>query len=269
MFDHIKFPKIPPLNKDPRYLQFAIMLSYAFTARQFFNFERSHWITATLLSWSIILDFFLGIIFYKRWIFPLAAMINAMIASLLLDARSVYPFIFAATCALFSKCLITYNGKHIFNPGNFGVVLTLQLLPNYATGMPHLFSGHIWPSVAHAFLGLLLILWAKQVDVVLAWLGSFLLFGFFRAFLLDTSLFHIFPIVLAPSFILFTCNMITDPATNPKTRKWRIIYAVIIAFGDAVFRFLQIPYGNFYSLFLVCAFMPWIRKREECLLNTN
>jgi Na+-translocating ferredoxin:NAD+ oxidoreductase RnfD subunit len=253
--------KLPPA-RDARYLQLLILSAYAITAREVFNFDRTHATTLACIFTAVVIDLALGWLYYKNPIFPLSALIIGTASSLLLDAPSTATYMLAAALAVASKAFITYRGKHIFNPANFGVVMILALLPGQATGMPQLFAGHLAPSFVFAVLGLLTVIYAKQVEVSVAWLAGFVVFALVRATLREVNPIFVLLPMLGPGFLLFTFHMISDPATSPRTRRYRIAFGLSLALVDAGFRFLEIPYGFFYALFGATALLPWIRARE-------
>jgi Na+-translocating ferredoxin:NAD+ oxidoreductase RnfD subunit len=253
--------KIPGL-RDARWLQLAVLLGYAIVAREVFHFERSHVTTAGCLAVAIGLDLLLGRFWFRKTNFPLSAAIIGLASSLLIDARTPYPYLAVAALGILSKAFLTYNGRHIFNPANFGVCVALLLAPQYVTGMPQLFSGYLAPSIVFAILGLITVWYARQLEVSLSWLAGFALFALPRALLGGTPVLLALAPLAGPGLLLYTFHMISDPATTPRTRVPRIAYGFAVAAGDALFRQLEIPYGNFYALLVVCAFLPWIREWE-------
>jgi Na+-transporting NADH:ubiquinone oxidoreductase subunit NqrB len=245
-------------NLDPRWFQAAILLAYALVAREIFHFERPHWVTLSCLTWGVALDLALGAALYRRVNPPLSAAIIALACSLLLDSFSPWVYLTAVSLAIFSKAWLTVEGRHYFNPANFGVVLVLVLGADWATGSPALWGGAWIPSAAFAVLGLWTAWAAGQADISLGWLAGFGFLAFLRSLVFHQDWRALLAIVSAPSFLLFTFHMITDPATSPRTSGRRQVYALSIATLDAGFRALKLPYGNFYGLFVVSAFMPWL-----------
>lgn len=249
-----------PAWNDPRYVQLFILAAYAMVAVELFHMDRSHWITLGCLLLALAIDGFIGVTFYRTIRFPVSALVVAFASSLLIDARSGYVYFLAVGLSLSSKAIFTYKGRHYFNPANFGVVVVLLLLPHTATGFPALFGGYIIPSVVFFLLGVFTVIYAGQALVSFSWLGSFMLFCFLRAQLGQGEFFMNGLIILAPSFLLFTFHMISDPETTPQSSWLKVFFGFSIAAIDAIFRLLEIPYGNFYALFFVSALLPLIRE---------
>lgn len=252
-----------PSIRDPRYVQATILLSYCFVAREFFHFERTHWTVAACIGISIGLDLLWGQVLFKKFNFPLSAVIIGCASSLLMDSRSPWIYMTAAALAVSSKALITYKGEHIFNPANFGVSCMLLMLPEQAASMPHLFAGYLVPSVIFFALGLFTILWAKQSEISVSWILGFILFGFLRAELSGIPVDRVLTPLLGPGILLFSFHMISDPATTPRTRPFRLAFGLAVAAIDAVFRFYEIPSSPLFALLIVAGAIPFIRDFEE------
>jgi Na+-translocating ferredoxin:NAD+ oxidoreductase RnfD subunit len=256
------WPKTPSF-RDPRYVQVSILLTYALVAREFFHFERTHWTTAACIGTSIALDLMWGRLLFGRLNFPLSAMIIGCASSLLMDSRTPWIYGAAAIIATTSKALITYKGKHVFNPANFGVACMLLLLPEQAASMPHLFAGHIMPSIVFFSLGLFTVLWAGQTEISLSWLVGFVVFAFIRAGILNVPWERTVTPILGPGLLLFTFHMISDPGTTPRTRPWRLFFGVTVALIDALLRYKEIPGSPLFALLITAAIMPLIRDLEN------
>jgi enediyne biosynthesis protein E5 len=252
---------IPPI-RDARWIQVSVLCGYAIVARELFHFERPHTTTLLCVLWATALDASLGWFLYRRVAFPLTPAIIGLASSLLMNARSMLPYLGAVTLGELSKAVVTYRGRHLFNPACFGVTVLLMLAPAEVTGMPSLFGGYLAPSLVFAGLGMVTVLYAKQLEVSVSWIAGFVLFGFVRALLSHARLVVVLAPALGPAFLLFSFHMISDPSTTPRTRPFRIAFGLATALLDAVFRMLRIPYGSFYALFVVCAFNPWFRDWE-------
>jgi len=254
--------KIPTL-RDPRYVQVSILLSYCLVAREFFHFERTHWTSAACIGISILLDLLWGGVRFKKFNFPISAVIIGCASSLLMDSRSPWIYITAAALAASSKAFITYKGRHIFNPANFGVTCMLLLLPDQAASMPHLFAGYVVPSIVFLSLGLFTVLWARQSEISLSWILGFLVFGVIRAEMKGIPVARVLAPMLGPGLLLFSFHMISDPGTTPRTRPLRFAFGIAVAAIDSVFRYHEIPSSPLFALLITAVSIPFIRDYEE------
>lgn len=255
--------KLPAPNwRDPRYLQLSVLLTYSIAAREVFAMDRPHWVTALCCLTAICLDVTIGVLKYRVLRFPVSAVIIGLATSLLLDSRYPVIYVLAVCLAILSKGFIKNGQWHIFNPANFGVVAILLCFPYHATGIPSLFSGLFLPSCVFFFLGALTVYYARQVTVSLAWIGGFLSFAAIRALVIGANPLVLSLPLLSPSLLLFSFHMISDPATAPHSSRGRVLYGLFIALFDGVLRHLQIPYGNFYALFLTTAFLSAVKTQR-------
>ena len=241
---------------DPRYIQLFILAGYAIAARESFGMERLHLVTFYTCAVAVVTDLLVGKFRYGQFRFPISALIIGFACSLLLDSREIWVHPLAAFIAVLSKGFILHSGKHYFNPANFGVVCLLLICPLQATGVPALFAGYLHPSLVFFAAGVVTVIIARQTLISFSWIAGFILFAFIRSSFTDVSfLVNLLPI-LGPSFLLFSFHMISDPATTPKKPSAKIAFAIAVAALDAVFRYKEIPYGNFYALFICGGFMP-------------
>lgn len=254
--------KPPPLS-DARWLQAAVLLAYALAAREIFYFERTYAMLAACVAWAVALDLLLGFFYFDRLIFPLSALIIGLADSFLVDSRLTAFFLLVISLSILSKVFVTYRGRHFFNPANFGVVLAVQFLPNQVALVPHLFSGYIWPSVVFAALGLATALRARQMPVVLGWVGGFILMAALRSQFPGSNGWEAFGPLISTSMLLFMFHMLTDPGTTPRTAAMKVSFGVLAAIIDGVLRIAGIPHTPYYALFVIGALLPFIRNEED------
>jgi enediyne biosynthesis protein E5 len=126
-------------------------------------------------------------------------------------------------------CVISYKGKHIFNPSAFGIVATV-LLTKEAWLSPAQ-----WGSSAVLFfgvccLGLIVVTKVQKLDITLAFLLTFAGLLFIRQIIYLNWSFDVFlQSVSTGSLLLFSFFMTSDPKTAPNHPAARIIWAVLIA----------------------------------------
>ncbi|MBL7963145.1 MAG: RnfABCDGE type electron transport complex subunit D [Flavobacteriales bacterium] len=158
-----------------------------------------------------------------------SAMITALGLSLLLKAGGPLTLVLAATTAIASKFFIRFNGKHVFNPGNLGIVLAALL-----TGDAWVSPGQWGSGALLVFLvgaaGSMVVLRVGRIDISVAFLGAFAALEFARTVLYlgwgtDVWLHKL----SSGSLLLFTFFMITDPMTTPDHRGARIAWSMAVA----------------------------------------
>ena len=162
---------------------------------------------------------------------PKSALISGLSLCLLLRTNSLVLAATAGVVTIASKFLLRVNGKHLFNPTNFGIVATML-----ATGGAVWVSPGQWGNVAFfAFLlvcaGGLVVMRAARSDVTLAFIACYL------ALVIGRSLWLCEPLAIplhrlqSGALLLFTFFMISDPRTTPDSRAGRIAFAALVAWG--------------------------------------
>lgn len=203
--------------------------------------------------------------------FLLPAHISALAVGMLLYAAdNLAAVAFAASTAIASKYVLRVKMgtasdgrpllRHVLNPSNFGITLTLILFPTVGIAPPYQFTENTWgivdwllPAVVIGTGSFLNTKATGRIPLILAWLSAFLLQAVIRAALHDTPLEAGLLPMTGFAFILFTFYMITDPATSPSSIRGQTIFAAAVAAGYAVFMELHIVFGLFYALTLVTA----------------
>ena len=176
--------------------------------------------------------------------------------------RTNFPLlaIVAAVITISSKFVIRWNGKHIFNPTNFGLVFLMVV------GAPVWVSPGQWGNVAYfgflmACLGGLVVNRAARSDVTYAFLVSFAALQFGRAFLVMQR----WPVPLhrleSGALLLFAFFMISDPKTTPNSRAGRILFACLVtAFAGFIQFGLYRTNGILWSLAILSMAVPLIDR---------
>lgn len=164
----------------------------------------------------------------KDWTGLKSALITAFSLCLMLEANTTTTFIIAAVLGISSKFFLKINGKHIFNPANFGIMVTLLL-----TGDAWISPGQ-WGSNALLLMlvgctGLVVLLRVKRLDTAFAFLIAFLGLSFIRNILyLGWPMDFFYHQFSTGSLLLFSFFMITDPMSTPSARPARIIWALLV-----------------------------------------
>ncbi len=158
-----------------------------------------------------------------------SALITSLGLCLLCKTNTYETAILAAVFAIGSKFVLRYNGKHIFNPVNMGIIASIYLT-NDAWISPGQWGSHI---VLIFLLGALGFLVLRKVDRLDASLTFLLVFGglqFVRSVLyLGWSIDVYLHQMASGTLLLFTFFMITDPMTTPNHRTARIIWVSLIS----------------------------------------
>jgi len=215
--------------KDARHYQILFLGTFLLYGTFILGWD-THWDHCIAIFTTAMLTQLAGIKYLKlpahSW---KSAMISILGLCLLLKANHWSICALAALLAIASKFFIRINGKHIFNPGNFGLIAVILLTQQawispgqWGSGAILLFLvGTLGSAVVHkvsrldisfTFLGTLMALQAWRNLVYQGWPFDYWLQQFSNG-----------------SLLLFTFFMITDPVTTPNHKTARIIWSIMIA----------------------------------------
>ena len=204
---------------------------------------------------AVGLDYVIVYIKSKKILFSTSAVISGLIIALILKPGvSWYIPIFAALIAIGSKHVIHIKGKHIFNPANFGLLLSMFVLRTYL----------VWWGSSIAWLvlvlGGLIAYRFKRFHLLISFLiTQFVLLGTYSALNGEPILNAIFM-----ANLLFIFVMLVEPKTSPTTRNGRIIYGVLTGIFSSLF-ILVVPVHDpsVMGLALSNLFVPVINNKVK------
>lgn len=197
--------------------------------------------------------------------FLLSAHITGLAVAMLLYANDrLWPIIFATLVALISKSLIRArvgNGaKHIFNPSNLGITVTLLAFPWVGIAPPYHFTEKLdgagdWilPAIIVVSGTIINARFTKKLPLIVAWVGCFAAQAFLRSLYFGTPVGAALLPMTGMAFILFSFYMVTDPATTPSKTKSQIAFGIAVAVAYGMLLQAHIVFGLFFALSLVCA----------------
>lgn len=221
-----------------------------------------------ILWWQVLLvlgvcagvDYWLRFNIDQKKGFPFSA-INSGVGICLFLRTEWWPILlFAALVAMATKYLFRSGKKHFFNPSYTAIFLMLVLFGNEAY-INHFQWGSEWfvllPILA---MGLLVTVRAGLWDSV---------FAFWGVLLLCLNLFVQYSwndftwLFLTGSFLIMSFHGFTDPATMPKERSYRLLFAAQIAILFFVLRqIINEGYSFFAAYFLVNLFEVGLWRLE-------
>lgn len=170
--------------------------------------------------------------------------ITALILSLIIPPSytvlEAYRFMLAASViAMGSKFLLVYRRKHIFNPAAVAMVTSFYILNQGASW----WVGHAWMFLPVLLGGWLVVRKTQREAMVGTFIGISVIGLGLYASQSGLNYFLILNVyIVLSSLLFFAFIMLTEPQTSPTTRKWQMVYAVIVA----VLLWPQLQSGNFY-----------------------
>ena len=247
---------VRPIAADPRHYQIATLaclLGYGILA---LDFEIAAGRAIAILTTALTTQYLCTRLFKLPSFDPRSPLISGLSLCLLLRTNAAALAIAAAAIAVSSKFVIRFNGKHLFNPTNFGIVVLMAF-----TGQVWVSPGQ-WGNVAFfaflmACLGGLVVNRASRSDVTYAFIAFYMALVFGRTIWLGEPLAIPLHRLQNGALLLFTFFMISDPRTTPNSRAGRVVFAFLVASGAWYIQFrLFRTNGPLWSLALCSLVVP-------------
>lgn len=198
-------------------------------------------------------------------IFLLPAHISGLACAMLLWGNtSLWPYLFAVTVANASKYLVRVRARgrlrHLLNPSNAGIAITLILFPWVGIAPPYHFTNNLSGALDWLVpLGILMLgtmlnagLTGK-LPLILGWVGGFIAQAVLRWLVLDHALLGALLPITGVAFLLFTNYMITDPGTTPFKTRNQVVFGLTTAAVYGVLVVSEVVFGLFFALVITCA----------------
>ncbi|MBI5433549.1 MAG: RnfABCDGE type electron transport complex subunit D [Planctomycetes bacterium] len=159
-------------------------------------------------------------------------------------AGAWWPIVAVAVLSILSKYVLTWRGKHVWNPTNFGIALILLAAPNSATILGHEFGNTPWANGVIWFVGLIVVARARLLHITASYVLGFIAFAALRAVLNGGGFATELAPLTGPMYQLFIFFMVTDPPTAVVGRNKQIVVAFLVAACEALIRIgsdLEVP----------------------------
>jgi enediyne biosynthesis protein E5 len=183
-------------------------------------------------------------------------LITGLSLSLLLRADEPSLCAAAGVIAIASKFILRIDGKHVWNPAGFAIVVLL-FGTDHAWISPGQWGASLWFAALLGFLALLVLQRARRADIALFFLGSDALLLLARAFWLGDPLAIPLHQLESGSLLIFAFFMISDPKTAPDARLARLLFAAAVALlAHYLVFFLQLRPALYLSLIVLSPVNP-------------
>lgn len=194
----------------------------------------------------------------------LSAHITALAVAMLLYANQHLAVIaFATAAAIASKYLLQVpvagRRRHVFNPSNLGITLTLVLFPWVGIAPPYMFTENLRGAGDWLLPGLIVVSGSilnarltRRLPLIAAWVGGFALQALARSLIFATPAVAAWLPMTGVAFVLFTFYMVTDPATTPTSPRAQVAFGLAVAGAYGVLLVNHTVFGLFFALTAVC-----------------
>jgi hypothetical protein len=195
--------------------------------------------------------------------FMLSAHISGLAVSMLLyPGERIMPVVFAAVVAIASKTLIRAPvgsaWRHVFNPSNLGITVTLLAFPWVGIAPPYQFTENLFGAADWVLPGVIVLTGSLlngrltgRLPLIAGWLGGFIAQAALRSAFTGSPLAAGLMPMTGVAFILYTFYMVTDPATTPERPKAQAAFGLAVAFAYGALMTMHVVFGLFFALTLV------------------
>jgi enediyne biosynthesis protein E5 len=188
-------------------------------------------------------------------------LITGLSLSLLLRADEPLIHLAAGVIGIASKFLLRIDGKHIWNPAGFAIVVLLFAAPGMIWISPGAWGSQVWFAVLLCFFAILVLGAARRSDIPIFFFGTHAALRFARALWLGDPLAIPLHQLQSGSLLIFTFFMISDPRTSPDSRLGRFIFAAsVAALAHYMAFFMQMRPALYVALIALSPFILLIDK---------
>jgi Na+-transporting NADH:ubiquinone oxidoreductase subunit NqrB len=188
-------------------------------------------------------------------------LITGLSLSLLLRADEPWIHAIAGVIAIASKFLLRIDGKHIWNPAGFAIVLLLFAATSHVWISPGAWGSTAWVAALLCFFAILVLGAARRTDIAIFFFGTHAALLFARAVWLGDP--FVIPLhqLQSGSLLIFTFFMISDPRTAPDSRLGRFIFAAsVAALAHYMAFFMQMRPALYVALIVLSPFILLIDR---------
>jgi hypothetical protein len=239
------------LRLDNRYLPPLLITTILLTAHLSFGILEGWEKTGLAIVTSIVTEIVLSKLTYGTIPHPASAYISGISVGILVRSPFLWPYFLCAFISILTKYVLRLNGRHLWNPSNFGVSACLFLAPATVSLLSIQWGNNLAPMIVIWLLGSAIVYRVGRFHISATYVASFLLFSFVRTAMTGTPwLANVAPIT-GPMYQLFIFFMVTDPKTTVRPKWGQCLVVFIVAFVEMVLRLNEVVYAPFYALFLV------------------
>ena len=247
-------------QRDPRIYQIATLAALVAYSAVSLDLEIQLAAAAVIVATALATQFLCTKLVSLPRFDPNSALISSLSLCLLLRTGSMSLVVATTVIAIASKFFLRVDGRHVFNPTNFGLVAVMASVDGIWVSPGQWGTGAF---VAFLLVGVggLVIHRASRSDVTYAFVG------FYAALVVGRTLWLGDPLAIPlhhlqnGAFLLFAFFMISDPKTTPDSRAGRILFALMVALGAGFVHFVLFePNGFLWSLVLSAPTTPLINR---------
>ncbi len=239
------------LRIDKRYLAPILVTLVLIVGQVTFGFLESWSRTALAIATAILVEIVLGRIFSGSWPHLASAYVSGISVGMLVRSPAFWPYALCSAISITSKYVLRVDGRHIWNPSNFGIVAMLVLAADAVASLSVQWGNTLLPMVVVWCFGSVIIYTLGRFHITATYVLSFIALALLRAAVTGHPWTSEMAPITGPMYQLFIFFMITDPKTTVRPVWGQCLVAFLVAAVEAIFRLLQWVHAPYYALFLV------------------
>jgi enediyne biosynthesis protein E5 len=257
------------LSLDNPYLVPAFITCILLAGHATFGILEGYDKTLLAIGVSIAVELALGRIFYGKWVHPASAYITGISVGILIRSPAYWPYALCGAISITSKYVLRVNGRHLWNPSNFGISAMLFLAGETVGSLSIQWGNYLWPMLVIWAVGALIIWRLRRFHITATYVLAFLAYAWLRSVITGSPWQSEIAPITGPMYQLFIFFMITDPKTTVRSKTGQCIVAFAVASLEMVLRLAQNVYAPYYALFIVGPialliemWLAWYRARR-------
>ena len=160
------------------------------------------------------------------------------------QANMLWPFALGAFLAIASKYVLTYRGRHLWNPSNFAIAFLVLVASDSVAILSHQWGNDLRINLVIWAFGLAVASRARVLHVTLTYVVCFTVLALLRNAIVGGPVLAELAPITGPMYQLFVFFMVTDPRTTVSTRPGRMVVVAIVALVESLIRLagdFQVP----------------------------
>src|SRR5688500_16229594 len=236
---------------DKRYLAPILVTMVLVAGQVTFGFLESWSRTMLAIATAIGIELVLVRILSGKWPHLASAYISGISVGMLVRSPAFWPYALCSAISITSKYVLRVDGRHLWNPSNFGIVAMLVLAADTVAGLSVQWGNNLLPMLVVWCFGSVIIHSLGRFHITVTYVASFIVFAAIRAAITGHPFLSEVAPITGPMYQLYIFFMITDPKTTVRSYQGQMLVAFLVAFAEAIFRLLELVHAPYYALFVV------------------
>ena len=236
---------------DNRYLAPILVTLVLVVGQITFGFLESWWRTALAIGTAILVEVVLSRLFWGKWPHLASSYISGISIGMLIRSPHFWPYALCSAISITSKYVLRLDGRHLWNPSNFGIVAMLVLAADAVAALSVQWGNELLPMAVVWIFGSVIIHRLGRFHITLTYVLSFLAFSVLRAAVTGHPWAAEVAPLTGPMYQLYIFFMITDPKTTVHSKWGQCLVAFLVAAAETALRLLEFVHAPYYALFIV------------------